>query len=81
MSSSLAGAEMMTFFAPASRCLAASSRFGEEAGRLEDDVDAEVAPAELGGIALGRTRISLPSTTRPSSESSTVPGYGPRIES
>ena len=26
MSSSLAGAEMMTFFAPASRCLAASSR-------------------------------------------------------
>ena len=27
MSSSVAGAEMMTFFAPASRCLAASSRF------------------------------------------------------
>ena len=47
MSGFFAGAVMMTFFAPAARCLAAASRFGEEAGRLEHDVDAEVLPRQL----------------------------------
>ena len=45
MSSSLAGAEMMTFLAPASRCPFALS-VGEEAGGFDDDVDAEVAPRQ-----------------------------------
>ena len=42
----------MTFLAPASRCLAAVVALGEEAGRLDHDVDAEVAPRQRGGIAL-----------------------------
>ena len=53
MSGSVAGAEMTTFFAPASRCFCADSRVGEEAGRLDRDVDAELAPRQLRGIALG----------------------------
>ena len=52
-SGSVAGAEMTTFFAPASRCFWADSRFGEEAGRLDRDVDAELAPRQLRRIALG----------------------------
>ena len=36
-----------------SRCLAASSRVGEEAGRLDHDVDAEVAPRQRRRVALG----------------------------
>ena len=52
MSSSDAGAEMMTFLAPAVRCLAASLRFVKKPGRLEHDVDAEVAPSEVRGVAL-----------------------------
>ena len=47
----LAGAVMTTFFAPAAMCLAASSRFGEEAGRFEHDVDAEVLPGQLRRVA------------------------------
>ena len=53
MSSSLAGAEMMTFLAPPSRCALGLVGVGEEAGRLDDDVDAEVAPRQLGRVALG----------------------------
>ena len=52
-SGSLAGAEMITFLAPAARCLAASSRLGEEAGRLDHHVDAELAPGQGRRIALG----------------------------
>ena len=47
MSSSLAGAEMITFLAPASRCPLALS-VGEQAGGFDDDVDAEVAPRQRG---------------------------------
>ena len=45
------GAETITSGAPASRWAAALSRCGEEAGRLDDDVDAEVAPRQLRRVA------------------------------
>jgi hypothetical protein len=50
MSSPEAGAEMMTFFAPAARCLAASSRLVK---KPVDDVDAEVAPGQVRRVAVG----------------------------
>ena len=53
MSSPLAGAEMMTFFAPPSMCLRAASAFGEASGGLEHDVDAEVLPRQRRRILLG----------------------------
>ncbi len=49
----MAGAEMMTRGAPPSMWAAALSRVGEEAGRLDDDVDAEVAPRQRLRVALG----------------------------
>jgi hypothetical protein len=36
-------------------------RVGEEAGGLDDDVGADLAPVELGRVALGEDRIDLPS--------------------
>ena len=55
---------------------------GEEAGRLDDDVDAEVAPRQL---APGRARRAPAARRRRRRcrcrSTSTVPGYGPRIES
>src|SRR4051794_9130901 len=72
---------MMTFFAPASRCLAASSRF------VNSPVDSITtsAPASLQGRFAGsrsaKTFSSLPSTTSACSVCSTVPGKRPRIES
>src|SRR3954468_964343 len=81
MSGSVAGAEMTTFFAPASRCLAASSRF------VKKPVDSSTTstPRSLHGNCAGsrfsNTLISLPSTIRPSPRTSTSPRYGPRIES
>ena len=52
MSSFLAGALMMTFLAPALMWAPAFVGVGEDAGALEDDVDAQVAPRQVGGIAL-----------------------------
>ena len=52
-SGSVAGAEKMTFFAPASRCFCAAVARVEVPGGLEGDVDAELAPGELRGILLG----------------------------
>src|SRR3954451_5731353 len=81
MSGSVAGAEITTFFAPASRCLAASSRL------VKKPVDSSTtsAPRSLHGSAAGSRSASplrrSPSTTMSSASSSTVPGYGPRIES
>src|SRR3954454_11260540 len=80
-SGSVAGAEMTTFFAPASRCLAASSRF------VKKPVDSSTTstPRSLHGNCAGsrssNTVISLPSMIRPSPRTSTSPRYGPRIES
>ena len=54
MSSFLAGALMMTFLAPASRCASGLVGVGEDAGRLEDDVDAEIAPRQRGRVLLGQ---------------------------
>ena len=54
MSGSVAGAEMSTFFAPASRCCCALLARGEEARRLDDDVDAEVGPRQRLRVALAR---------------------------
>ena len=53
MSSPLAGAEMMTFFAPPSMCLRAASAFGEASGGLEHDVDAEILPRQRRRVLLG----------------------------
>ena len=46
MSSPLAGALMITFFAPAVEVGPRLVGVGEDAGRLEDDVDAEIAPRQ-----------------------------------
>ena len=54
MSSPLAGALMMTFWAPASMCALAFVGVGEDAGALEDDVDAEVAPRQGRRVLLGQ---------------------------
>ena len=53
MSSPLAGALMITFLAPASMCALAFVGVGEDAGALEHDVDAEVAPRQRRRVLLG----------------------------
>ena len=81
MSSLEAGALMMTFFAPASRCAFAL------VASVKKPVDSMTtsAPRSAHGSAPGSrsasTLTGVPSTTSPSSVASTVPGYGPRIES
>ena len=52
-SGSVAGAEMITFFAPASRCLAASSRFVNSPVDSITTSTPEIAPRQRGGISLG----------------------------
>ena len=52
MSSSLAGAEMMTFLAPASTCSLALAASVKRPVDSMHDVDAEVAPRQLGRVAL-----------------------------
>src|SRR4051812_13096917 len=72
---------MITLRAPASRCFAALSR---SVNRPVDSIttSAPTSPhGRLPGSRSEKTRSSLPSTTRPSSVASTVPGNGPRIES
>ena len=55
-----AGAVMITRSAPASRCFAAPSRVGEDAGRLDHDACApQLLPRELGRVALGADRDAL----------------------
>src|SRR4051794_30206633 len=81
MSGSVAGAEMTTFLTLSPRCLAASSRL------VKRPVDSMTtcAPASSQGSAAGsvsaNTLSRSPSTTMSLPSSSTVPGYGPRIES
>ena len=81
-SGSVAGAEMTTLSAPAVRCCAAPSRFGEEAGRLDDDVDLHVLPrqARTGRAPRARGR-QLPSTEISPSETSTSSSSRPCVES
>ena len=45
---------MMTFLAPASTCLRAVGGLGEEARRLDDDVDPEVGPGQRRRVPLGQ---------------------------
>ena len=71
MSSPLAGAEMMTFLAPASMCCPRLGGVGEDAGRLDDDVGTEVAPRQLGRIIFADTGIGVPSMMTASSSAST----------
>ena len=54
---------------------------GEEAGGLEDDVDAQVAPRERRGIALREHPNLLARGAQTPSASSTSPWNGPRFES
>ena len=54
MSGSVAGAEITTFFAPAVEMLLCPFAVGEEPGRLEHDVDAQLAPWKRGRVALGQ---------------------------
>ncbi len=62
MSAPLAGAEMMTFLAPAVRCLRGLVAVREEPAALEDDVDAEALPGQLPGSRSASTLSSLPPT-------------------
>ena len=81
MSSPLAGAEMITFFAPASRCLAAASRL---VNRPVDSITTSTPRSFHGSCAGSRTARPLkplPSTTISSSVAETSPGNRPRIES
>ena len=81
MSGSLAGAEMMTFFAPASRCLAAAAR------SVKSPVDSITTstPSSPHGSSAGSlsavTRTRRPSMTSASSWISTSPGKTPWTES
>ena len=52
--SSLLGADMMTFFAPASMCFCAGFLGQEQAGRFDHDVGADLAPLQVGRVALLR---------------------------
>ena len=71
MSSFFAGAEMMTFFAPAVEVALGLLGVGEEAGGFDDDIDAEFLPRERGGTFLDRETFDLwPSTTSMSSSAS-----------
>src|SRR3954454_21008674 len=81
MSGSVAGAEMITFCAPASRCFWASSRL---VNSPVDSITTSAPRSDHGSAAGSRsasTLTSLPSTTMASSVCSTVPGYGPYTES
>ena len=53
MSSFLAGALMRTFLAPAVDVAGGRGGVREPTGGLDDDVDAQVAPGQLGGLLLG----------------------------
>ena len=74
---------MMTFFAPAVEVLGGVVAVGEEAGRLDDDVDAEVAPRQRGGVALGEhlELLAVDDAGRRRVDLDRRPGTGPRIES
>ena len=59
MSSPLAGAEMMTFFAPACEVGLGFCCVGEQARALDDDFHPLVVPGDLGGVAVGEAPDGL----------------------
>ena len=81
MSGSVAGAEMITFFAPASRC------FWAEARSVKNPVDSITTSTprsphgRFAGSRSARPFSSLPSTTREPLSACTSPWNGPSIES
>ena len=66
-SASPLGAEMTTRFDAAAEVAGRLLARGEEAGRLDHDVDAVVAPRDLGRVHHLELVTSLPSTEKPSS--------------
>ena len=59
MSSPFAGAEMMTFFAPAVDVTLGLLRLGEQAGRFDDVLDAEFLPRQRGRAFLDGQALDL----------------------
>ena len=81
MSSSLAGAEMMTLRAPASRCLPAPVRSVKRPVDSTTTSTPRSFQGRAAGSLLARTLISLPFTTRLCSLAATVPAKVPCTES
>jgi hypothetical protein len=77
MSSPVAGADTTTFFAPAARCLAASSRLVKKPVDSRTTSTPRSPHGRLAGSRSASTLTGVPSTTRPSSLLSTVPGKRP----
>ena len=80
-SGSVAGAEMMTFLAPAARCLAASARLVKKPVDSMTTSTFRSPHGSAAGSRSLRTLTSLPFTTRLPSETETSPGNGPKTES
>ena len=59
MSSPLAGAEMMTFLAPAVEVALGLLGLGEQAGRFDDVLDAELLPRQRGRAFLDGQALDL----------------------
>ncbi len=81
MSSPLAGAEITTFFAPPARWPLA---FSASVNRPVDSMTISAPTEDQGSLAgsfSANTLISLPSILRSLPTASTVPGYGPNVES
>ena len=81
MSSPFAGALMMTFWAPAAICALAFSASVKTPGALDDDVDAEVAPRQVGRVLLLEDPDLPAVDDQGSAVWSTTPGYVPYVES
>jgi hypothetical protein len=81
MSSPLAGALMITFLAPASRCLAALARSVNRPVLSMTMSTSRSRHGRADGSFSAYTRISSPSTSSEFSRASTVPGYLPCTES
>ena len=82
MSSPLAGAEMMTFFAPPlSMCFDAFSRSVKRPVDSMTTSTPRSLHGRFAGSRLGEDLQLVAVDARPSPVASTVPGYGPRIES
>ena len=81
-SGSVAGAEMITFFAPAARCLAASSRLVKKPVDSITTSQPRSPQRQVGRIALGEDLELVAVDARSSRRrASTSPGKRPRIES
>ena len=81
MSGSVAGAEITTFLRAGVQVLLGAVAVGEETGRLEHHVDAEVAPRQHRRVALGQhPDLAVADAIEPSPTSTSSPS-GPSVES